>query len=408
MKKIIVNGGRRLEGEINVSGSKNAALPIIFSCILTNGLSEIYNLPDIGDVRAALSLLASFGAVIEKSGRLTLIDTRRLYYTKPDPGLTSKIRASTYLLGSCLSRFGRCHIPSLGGCNFSDRPIDMHLDACLSLGAHLDGDMISANRLSGGEINLRCASVGATVNSILLAASAEGDTVIRGCAVEPHIDALIDFLVSCGASISRLDREIFISGRELHGGKISIIGDYIEAGSYLALGLMCGGSVRVGGAPLSQMNAALDSLSALGASFSIDGDSISADISSPSYLSITTSPYPGFPTDLQPIFAPLMALCLGGDITDNIWRGRFGYLDALSAFGVRSAGAGNSAKIFQSKIHSGTTYAPDLRGGMACLMTALAAEGQSEISSLDTILRGYENLEKKLRSLGAEIEIKDT
>lgn len=407
MKKIIVNGGRKLQGDLTVSGSKNAALPIIFACILTNGVSEIDNLPDIGDVSAALSLLGALGAKIERRASLALIDTRELYYTDPDASVTSKIRASTYLLGSCLSRFGRCPMMLFGGCNFSHRPIDMHLDACRALGARIDGDMITAGRLKGNKISFRCASVGATVNSILLAASAEGETLLRGCAVEPHIDALIDFLNSCGASIIRQDREIRISGRALHGGKINVIGDYIEAGSYIALGLMCG-SVRVKNAPLSHMSAVLDSLSTLGATFSFEDNTISARLTSKKYLSLTTAPYPAFPTDLQPIFAPLMAVCSGGEIIDTVWLERFGYLDSLSHLGVLSQREDNRARIFRSKIHSGKTIAPDLRGGMACLMTALAVEGQSEICSLDIILRGYENLEKKLRTLGAEIKIEDT
>lgn len=407
MKKIIVNGGRKLQGDLTVSGSKNAALPIIFACILTNGVSEIDNLPDIGDVRAALSLLSSFGAKIERRGSLTFIDTRELSYIDPDVSLTSKIRASTYLLGSCLSRFGRCPMLIFGGCNFSHRPIDMHLDACLALGAHIDGDMITADRLKGNVISFRCPSVGATVNSILLAASAEGETLLRGCAVEPHIDALIDFLNSCGASIIRQGREIRICGRELHGGKITVIGDYIEAGSYIALGLMCG-SVRVKNAPLSHMSAVLDSLSSLGATFSFEDNLICAHLISKNFISLTTAPYPAFPTDLQPIFAPLMAVISGGEIIDTVWRERFGYLDSLSHFGILSQREDNRARIFRSKIHSGKTVAPDLRGGMACLMTALAAEGQSEIDSLEIILRGYENLEKKLRTLGAEIKIEDT
>lgn len=408
MKKIIVNGGIKLQGDLTVSGSKNAALPIIFACILTNGVSEIDNLPNIGDVREALSIIISLGARVERRGSLTLIDTRHLAYTDPDPVITSKIRASTYLLGACLSRFGRCPTLVFGGCNFSHRPIDMHLDACRALGARVDDYMITADRLVGSEICFDKASVGATVNAILLSASAEGETVIRGCAIEPHIDALIDFLISCGASIIRQGRELHILGRELHGGRISVIGDYIEAGSYIALGITCCGPVRVHNAPISHMSSVLDSLSTLGAVFSFENGAISARLASPDYLSITTAPYPAFPTDLQPIFAPLMAVLAGGDITDTVWRERFGYLDSLSTFGVLSQRDGNRARIFKSKIHSGKTAAPDLRGGMACLMTALAAKGRSEIYSLDTILRGYENLEKKLRALGADIKIEDT
>lgn len=408
MKKIIVNGGRSLCGEISVSGSKNAALPIIFACILTNGVSEIENLPDIGDVRVALELLRSFGAVIEKKGNVTYIDTRNLSYTYPDPHLVEKIRASTYLLGSCLSRFGRCPIMPFGGCNFSLRPIDMHIAACLTLGARIEGNVLYADKLIGSEISFDKPSVGATVNAILLAASSHGETIIRSCAVEPHIDALVDFLVSCGASISRNGRETYIVGRELHGGRIKVIGDMIEAGSYLALGIMCRGDVRVLNCPVDHMSAVLSCISELGSEVYIqDGKAVIGEQKESKYVSITAVPYPGFPTDLQPIFAPLLASLSGGEITDTVWHTRFGYLSALSRFGIECQTEGNRAIIYKSIIHNGFATSPDLRGGMACLMSALCASGQSEIYSAEIILRGYEKLEQKLCSLGAEIKIEN-
>lgn len=405
MKRLVVNGGRQLRGEVIVGGSKNAALPIIFACILTNGISKIENLPDIGDVAIALSLLRSFGAEIENQGSTTLIDTRKLTYRTPDSDLTSKIRASTYLLGSCLGRFGICHLQTFGGCNFSDRPIDMHLDACKRLGASINDDTVFVNRPSGNSIEFAKPSVGATVNAILLSATAEGESHISGCAVEPHIDALIDFLNSCGADITRIGREIRVVGRRLHGGRIRIIGDMIEAGSYLTLGLMCEGDITVKNAPIDHMTSFLDTIARMGAQINIADNCLSARLDKKTPISIATGPYPEFPTDLQPIIAPLMALCSGGEITDNVWPDRFGYLKSLSEFGIISTTKNNTAIIYPSKIHSGTISAPDLRGGMACLMTALAAKGRSEILSLDTILRGYEDLEEKFALLGADIKI---
>ena len=405
MKRIVVNGGVPLCGEITVSGSKNAALPIIFACILTNGVSEIDNIPDIGDVRVALDLIRSFGAKIEKRGSLTYIDTRNLTYTPPDELLVARIRASTYLIGSCLSRFGRCQLMPFGGCNFSTRPIDMHIAACKALGATSDGDILICERLRGAQINFDKPSVGATVNAILLSASAEGESIIRGCAVEPHIDALIDFLNSCGASIVRRGRELHIVGRELHGGKIRVIGDMIEAGSYLAIGIMSDGEIITRNSPISDMSAVIDSLARLGAELECNKESIRASLYNGNYLSVTASPHPGFSTDLQPIFAPLMANTMGGDIIDTVWQSRFGYLDALSEFGVKSKVSGNHAEIYKSDLHRGIAVCPDLRGGMACLMCALSVKGQSEICSAEVILRGYENLVEKLSSLGAEIKI---
>ncbi len=407
MKRIVVNGGTPLFGEITVSGSKNAALPIIFACILTNGISEIDNLPDIGDVRVAFDLLSTFGAKIQRDGNRTYIDTRTLSYKKPDKSRVEKIRASTYLIGSCLSRFGRCELMPFGGCNFSLRPIDMHIGACHALGAKTDGNMLTCKRLCGGEIDFDKPSVGATVNAILLAASADGETIIRGSAVEPHIDALVDFLNSAGASISRQGREMHIVGRRLHGGKTCVIGDMIEAGSYLALGVMTEGRVKALNSPIPDMTEILSSLTRLGADISCENDSVSASIGIGKYLSLIASPHPGFPTDLQPIFAPLMAHTLGGEITDTVWQSRFGYLDALSAFGVNSSVNQNHAIIYKSYIHSGVATCPDLRGGMAALMCALSSAGKSEILSAETILRGYESLEQKLSCLGADIKIED-
>lgn len=408
MKKIIVNGGRTLKGEVSVSGSKNAALPVIFACILTNGVSQIENLPDIGDVHVALSLLSSFGAKIWKCEGITFIDTTGLSYSVPPSFLVEKIRASTYLIGGCLSRFGRCHIMRFGGCNFSLRPIDMHIDAALAFGAELDNDIIRVRQLTPCEIVFSQASVGATVNALLLASSTPGNSIIRGCAIEPHIDLLVDFLNSCGAVITRCGRDFFVKGNELHGGRVRIIGDMIEAGSYLALGLMCDGDIRVSNVPTEDMASIFSHFTMLGASIDfLSNNTLRLCMKTPSYLSLTTSPYPGFPTDLQPIFAPLMAAFCGGDITDNVWQGRFGYLNSLSDFGISSRVSGNYANVFVSGLHSGNSIAPDLRGGMAGLLCALCSMGKSEITSAETILRGYENITEKLCNIGAEIKITD-
>ena len=408
MKKIIVEGGHALNGEIKVSGSKNAALPIIFSCILINGTSEIKNLPDIGDVRVALRIISDLGASVERRGDVTYIDTANLTYKRPSEELVSKIRASTYLMGACLKRFGKCHLLPFGGCDFSHRPIDMHLSACLSLGGVLSSDLLLAKKLVGAEIIFDKPSVGATVNAILLSASAEGDSIIRGCAIEPHIDALIDFINSSGGEVKRCGKDIFVSGRELSGGRISIIGDMIEAGSYLVAGLMCGGEVRVLGCKSDEMTSVSESIHDLGARLLQEGERlwvVRPQIAS--YLSLTAEPYPGFPTDLQPIFAPLMASHSGGEICDLVWPTRFKYLDSLSAFGVASSVKSGRAEIYKSTIHHGSVSSPDLRGGFACLLAALFARGRSEIYSAELILRGYEKLEEKLAALGARIKIEN-
>ena len=403
MKIIRVRGGKPLRGEISVSGSKNAALPIIFSCILINGVSEIDNLPDIGDTRVALDILRDFGAsVLYRNGK-ALIDTRTLHYEKIPETLTCRLRASTYLLGACLGRFGVSHISTFGGCNFQHRPIDMHIDACVSLGCCVDGDRI-LGRPVGGDIRFEKRSVGATVNAILLAVGAKGVSRIFGAAEEPHIDCLIDFLNSAGASITREDQYLLIEGRELHGGRIVIIPDMIEAGSYLALGLADSCEVRVNNCPSSQMASVYDAFYSLGAEESSD----LLRMKTPRRGEICAGPYPLFPTDLQPIFAPVMAAYLGGSITDLVWHGRFGYLKNLESFGVRYTLGQSSAEIYPSVLSPASVTAPDLRGGFACLMCALMSDGESSISSAEIILRGYENLPEKLSALGADIYIENT
>ena len=406
MKKIVINGGKSLYGSIFASGSKNAALPILFATLITHGVSRISRLPDIGDVRCTLDILRSLGAEISRVGDSVLVDTENLFYTPPSREAVCRIRASTYLIGACLSRFGRCDIPAFGGCNFSERPIDLHIMAAETLGAALDGGTLTSKGLFGGIIDFPKPSVGATVNALLLAASARGETVIRGYAREPHIDSLIDYLVSAGADIRRLDGEICIAGRELHGGSAVIPGDMIETGTYLALAAVTGGEITVKGCPAEQISVPAVALRSIGAEIEESLGEISARRGMhPKYAEICAEPYPGFPTDLQPIMAAAMAASLGGAIRDNVWQTRFGYLESLSHFGIKSRVNGNRAVIYPSKIVPAEVKAPDLRGGMACVMAALCADGESVITSAQTVERGYEELEKKLLALGACVRI---
>lgn len=406
MEKIIINGAPPLFGEVKVSGSKNAALPILFSTVITHGISVIENLPDIGDTAVALKILEELGAHIVRLGSVVYIDTRELVYSSPNNSLVSKIRASTYLIGACLSRFGECVLGDFGGCNFSKRPIDLHILACEALGASIDNDKITAKNLVGAEINFPKPSVGATVNAIILAAAANGETVIRGHAREPHINALVDFLISAGADIVFSETEIRIKGKPLSGGRATVIGDMIEAGTYLVAGLVTDGCVTVRGIHTQTMSALLNYLSSLGAELSVGEEDISVRRGDCSYpIRVIAEPYPGFPTDLQPIMAPLMACLSGGILRDTVWQSRFGYLREISAFGVRSSPVGQGYIIKKSVIKPALATSPDLRGGMACVLCALAAEGKSIIASAKTVLRGYENLEQKLRALGADVKI---
>ncbi len=404
MGSFVINGGKKLSGEIFIDGSKNAALPIIFSCITINGVSVIDNLPEIRDVDVALRILSDFGAVIERSTGLVRIDTRNLVYKTPSDELTSKIRASSYLIGACLSRFGRAEIQHFGGCNFDSRPIDMHIYAAQTLGATLSGDVLSAKELHGGNVHFKNISVGATVNAILLAASADGRSRIYSYAREPHVISLIDFLKSGGADITVESEYIEICGKVIKDAYAKIIPDMIEAGTYIALSLMTDSRIKVVGADNGHLDSFITALEKAGAKIKSSESTILPEGQPTNYADIVTAPYPAFPTDLQPQTAALLAASSGGRITEGVWHNRFGYLDELSKFGVRVLRGDGYAEIMKSKIRSANATSPDLRGGVALLMCALSAQGESVIENSEIIKRGYGQIVSKLLRVGADIK----
>ena len=406
MGTIIINGGRPLRGKVAVSGSKNAALPLIFGTIITRGQSVLHSVPDIGDVDVALKIIEGLGAKVERCGTDVLVDTTRLIYRKPPDELVAKIRASTYLIGSLLSRFSVAELQPFGGCNFCTRPIDLHLLACRTFGADVSGDRIIAHRLRGATLRLPKVSVGATVNALLLSATAHGVSRIENYARESHVMGLVDFLRSAGADITLEDDAITVVGRELSGGEAFVEGDPIEAGSYAAISALTGGEITVTGVSHSELSSFLAPLIEGGAR--VDTEDGIKLISPPTrQVSIIAEPYPAFPTDLQPITAPLLALGEGGTIEDRVWRGRFGYLAALAPFGIQYKAYPSCAEIFKSRLRAAHTDAPDLRGGAAAMILALAAKGESRITSSEIIARGYEKIEEKLRALGADIKIEN-
>ena len=406
MSSLFVTGGKRLSGEIYVSGSKNAALPLLFSTIAINGVSTLSGVPDIGDVRVALLILEEFGASVSRFGSTLVIDTRNLKYCKPSVELVGKIRASTYLLGSMLARFSRAEIYNFGGCNFCARPIDMHLYALQSLGARLEGDTLVAEKLRGADIFFEKASVGATINALILASAADGVSRIFGYAREPHVLSLVSFLRSAGIKISLCDEYLEIEGGKPVSGTIAVIPDMIEAGTYIILSLITDSELLIRGADVGHLTSLLTTLAHAGANFKIDDEGILPFGKIKSPIKIETAPHPGFPTDLQPQMAPLLAVFSGGEITESVWQKRFGYLRELEKLGVAYEICDDTAKIMKSKLRCGVSTAPDLRGGAALLIAALYASGQSEIKNAEILFRGYENLEEKLSSIGAMVERK--
>lgn len=404
MEIMQIEGGRKLFGEIRVGGSKNAALPIIFSTLVTHGKSVLDNVPDIADVRDCISIIESFGALVVREGERLTVDTSSLSYTTPPEDAVCRIRASTYLIGACLSRFDRAEIMSFGGCNFSARPIDLHLYLAELFGAQRVKNSLFCSGLRSAHAVLNKVSVGATVNAILLAVSANGVSKITPYAKEPHIFALIDFLRSAGAEIEADGYTLTVVGKRLHQGYARIVGDMVEAGTYLAAGIVTGGAVSVLGVPTEQLLSFAEPLSAAGVIISQTEEKITASGLPVSEINIETGPYPEFATDLQPIIAPILALGMGGSIRDNVWQARYGYLDTLSSFGVSCELTRGAARIKKSALVGADVAAPDLRGGAACVLSALAANGVSRIYNTKIISRGYGQMTEKLSSLGARIQ----
>lgn len=403
MSALIVNGGVELCGEVSIGGAKNAALPIIFATLITKGVSHLTNVPKILDVVVALDIIKELGAEVAWRADTLIIDTTKLTYRLPSETNVAKIRASSYLIGAMCARFGKARIMRFGGCNFENRPIDMHLSALAALGATILDNEIYAPSLMGSDIVFSKISVGATVNAVLLANGAKGKTRIFGYAREPHVYALCEYLKLCGADISFSPECITVVGKELHGASTAIIPDMIEAGTYLLISSVTGSKLAVRGVGFCDLESFLPDITASGIAFCKRNGAICPQgcISSP--FDIVTGPYPAFPTDMQPQCAPLMSV-FGGSITDTVWQGRFGYLDQLLKFGLKHTRVNNSAYISPSKLHKAQVLATDLRGGAALLIASLMCDGESVIENAEIIDRGYENIVEKLCSVGAKIK----
>ncbi len=407
MKEITIHGGYPLCGEIELSGSKNAALPIIFATLVMNGVSVISRVPDISDVKVAIEIIEKLGASVERAADTLKINTRELHYRKIPSELTSKIRASSYLIGACLARFGIFHLTDFGGCNFCNRPIDMHLFAAGCLGADIEEDCVCAKSLVGAHINFEKPSVGATINALIMASSAKGQTVLKNFAREPHVKNLISFLRSAGTEIEDDGQCLIVTPNPLSGGKIEIIPDMIEAGTFLLMAPMTGGRITVKEADKLELDSFLSVLSDSGVTVSRFNTEISVYGAPTKPFSVTTAPHPGYPTDLQPQIAPLMAKYFGGHIYERVWQNRFSYLEPLSKFGIKSQSEASNTYIYPSSITNAESYSSDLRGGAAAVLCALSAKGESKIKSAEIIFRGYSDFLKKLRDLGAKVDFQN-
>ena len=416
MTKYIVQGGKPLFGEVEISGAKNAAVAIIPAALLVDGVCRIENIPQISDVTLCLKILEDLGAGIRSINRHTVeIDCSRIHSTRTNYDMSRKIRASYYLIGSLLGRFGEAEVAMPGGCNFGGvRPIDQHVKGFAALGAKVsvEGGFIHASvgdrRLKGTNIYLDVVSVGATMNIMMAAVMAEGITVIENAAKEPHIVDLANFLNSMGANIRGAGTDtIKIHGVErLRGGSYAIIPDQIEAGTYMAAVAATGGQVLVKNIIPKHMDCITAKLVEMGVEVEENEDTLLVRRTGKlQKTNIKTLPYPGFPTDMQPQITTVLSLAEGTSlVTEGVWGSRYRYVDELKRMGANIQ-VDDKTAVVEGVDH--LTGAPiqayDLRAGAALVIAALAAHGRSEITQVQYIERGYEDIISKLRALGADI-----
>ncbi len=416
MTKYIVEGGRPLFGEIHISGAKNAAVAIIPAALMVSGPCRIENIPQISDVTLLLNILQDLGAKVRFVNPHTVeIDCSRLRNGRVPYESARRCRASYYMLGALLGRFGGADVALLGGCDFGGtRPIDQHLKGFRALGVQVDTQSgfvmaeAAGGRVKGANIFLDKVSVGATINIMLAAAMAEGMTVIENAAKEPHIVDVANFLNSMGANIMGAGTDVIkVRGVErLSGGTYSIIPDQIEAGTYMAAVAACGGSIKICNIIPKHMDCISAKLAEMGVEIEEVDDSLSVSRIGPLVrTNIKTMPYPGFPTDMQPQIAAALCLAQGTSvITDSVWNSRFRYTDEFKRMGAQIQVNGNLAIIEGVERLTGAQLeACDLRAGAAMLITALAAQGISEISNVQYIERGYEDVIGKIRGIGGSI-----
>ena len=414
MEKFVITGGKPLRGEVTISGAKNAAVGILPATILAADVCVIENLPDISDVSVSLKILSTLGAQVKMLNRNTYeIDTRHLVTTNVPDDLSRQMRASYYFLGALLSRFGKAQVAMPGGCNLGPRPIDQHLKVFSALGAEdsVDYGMITVRtkqELTGAHIFFDKVSVGATMNGMLSAVMAKGQTILENCAKEPHVVDLANFLNMCGADVRGAGTDVIkIRGvKQLHGCSYSIIPDQIEAGSYMVGAAITGGDVTLHNVIPKHMEPITAKLRAAGCEVTEYDDAMRIVRHGAIHpVKIKTMPHPGFPTDMQPLMTVLLTLADGTSIvTEGIWENRFRYVDELIRMGANIQVDGQVAVIEGvKKLYPAPLRALDLRAGAAMVMAALAADGVSEIDETAHIERGYENIVEKLQALGADI-----
>ena len=412
MSSYIIEGGKRLQGETFVSGSKNASLPILAASILNRGITKLYNVPDIHDTAVMIEILKYLGCKVKKNKNKVIIDSRNITKYEIPENLMHQMRSSVIFAGAILGRYKKVTFSYPGGCDIGSRPIDLHLKGFEKLGIKINksfGKIVcETEEIIPAEINLDFPSVGATENIMLAAVLTKGKTTIINAAMEPEIVDLQIFLNRMGAKIVGAGSNIIkIDGIDkLKDVSYNIMPDRIEAGTLLCSAAITGGEIDLKKVKIDHLAPIIDKLTEMGCKIQIKNDTI--NLKAPKRLKSTdikTMPYPGFPTDMQAIFGVVLCTACGTSvITENIFENRFKYLSELQKMGAKVKIEGKNAIIKGiKKLYGSKVTATDLRGGASMVLAGLAAKGTTKVDNIEYILRGYEKLDEKLKSLGAEI-----
>ena len=417
MRKIIINGGKKLQGEVTVSGAKNSVVALIPAIILSDGVVTLDGVPAISDVDNLIEIIEVMGGSVKRDGETLEIDPRGVKDMPMPFGKINSLRASYYFYGSLLGRYGQATVGLPGGCDLGPRPIDLHLKAFEAMGASISYESESmriatdaGQRIQGAHIYMDTVSVGATINTMLAAAKAEGRTVIENAAREPEIIDVATLLNNMGARVRGAGTEVItIDGVEsLHGTRHQVIPDRIEAGSYIAMAAAIGKGVKVKNVLYEHLESFIAKLEAMGVRMTVEEDAIFVEEQGDlKPVDIKTSPYPGFATDLQQPMTPLLLKASGrGKIIDTIYEKRVNHVPELARMGADIQVLGGQIVYNGPTQLSGVPVkASDLRAGAALVTAGLMAEGQTEITNIEFILRGYSNIIEKLSDLGADIRL---
>ena len=417
MRKIIINGGKKLQGEVTVSGAKNSVVALIPAIILSDGVVTLDGVPAISDVDNLIEIIEVMGGSVKRDGETLEIDPRGVQDMPMPFGKINSLRASYYFYGSLLGRYGQATVGLPGGCDLGPRPIDLHLKAFEAMGASISYEAESmriatdaGQRIQGAHIYMDTVSVGATINTMLAAAKADGRTVIENAAREPEIIDVATLLNNMGARVRGAGTEVItIDGVEsLHGTRHQVIPDRIEAGSYIAMAAAIGKGIKVKNVLYEHLESFIAKLEAMGVRMTVEEDAIFVEEQGDlKPIDIKTSPYPGFATDLQQPMTPLLLKASGrGKIIDTIYEKRVNHVPELARMGADIQVLGGQI-VYNgpTQLSGAPVKASDLRAGAALVTAGLMAEGQTEITNIEFILRGYSNIIEKLSDLGADIRL---